>query len=82
MSPNPIATAKKRLTIRHRSRLAASLSLLLAGGSLFGACEMRFRDAFVAASQDFLFTLLDADTIVGLILDDSGAGTDDSSTSP
>lgn len=51
-----------------RRRLATVLCLLLSGGSLFGACEMSFRDAFLANSRNILFSLLDPAAIVDGIL--------------
>ncbi len=68
--------------IRHRSGLAVSLSLLLAGGSLFGACQARFRDAAVSGAKDLLFTLLSPDTIAGLILEGSAGSAAGSTSSP
>lgn len=53
---------------KRRNRLAVGVSLMLAGGSLFGACEMRLHDAFVASSQQVFFSFLDVETIVGGIL--------------
>ena len=67
---------RERLMIRHRSRLTVSLSLLLAGGSLFGACQARFR------AKDLLFTLLSPDTIAGLILEGSAGSAAGSTSSP
>ena len=50
------------------NRLAVGVLLMLSGGSLFGACEMRLHDAFVASSQQVFFSFLDVETIVGGIL--------------
>ena len=44
-----------------------TLTAALAGGSLFGACEVRFRDAIVSGSKDYLRTLLDPTSILQLL---------------
>jgi hypothetical protein len=44
-----------------------TLTAALAGGSLFGACEVRFRDAIVSGSKDYLRTLLDPSSILQLL---------------
>jgi hypothetical protein len=44
-----------------------TLTAALAGGSLFGACEVRFRDAIVSGSKDYLRTLLDPASILQLL---------------
>ncbi len=59
----------REVSARTHSRLGAALYIVLAGGSLFGACEARFRDAVVFGSQDYLLSLLDPAVIVGNILD-------------
>lgn len=38
-----------------RSRLAATLAAALAGGSLLGTCQARFRDAAISGSKCYFF---------------------------
>ena len=54
-----------------RSRLAMSLAAALAGGSVFGACEARLKDAVVNGSKDYLAALLDPTLVLELLLDGS-----------
>jgi len=44
-----------------------ALTAALAGGSLFGACEVRFRDAIVSGSKDYVRVLLDPANILQLL---------------
>lgn len=44
--------------LRRRAGRWTLLAALLAGGTLFGTCEMRVRDAFVEGSKSTLFQLL------------------------
>lgn len=53
---------------RPGSRLISGLVLLLAGGSVFGTCQARFRDAVVSGSKDYFFTFFDPATVVDGIL--------------
>lgn len=48
------------------------LTAALAGGSLFGACEVRFRDAIVSGSKDYLRSLLDPTNILQSFSPDAG----------
>lgn len=43
---------------RRLGRWAVLLTTLLGGGTLFGTCEMRLRDALVDGSKTFLLTSL------------------------
>jgi hypothetical protein len=42
------------------------LIALLAGGSLFSACETRFRDAIISGTKGYLSGLFDAPAILGI----------------
>ena len=44
--------------LRRRAGSWTLLAALLAGGTLFGTCEMRVRDAFVEGSKSTLYQLL------------------------
>lgn len=44
--------------LRPRAGSWTLLAALLAGGTLFGTCEMRVRDAFVEGSKATLYQLL------------------------
>ncbi len=48
-----------------------SLAAVLAGGSLFGACEARLKDAVVNGSKDYLAALLDPTLVLELLFDGS-----------
>jgi hypothetical protein len=54
------------------------LTAALAGGSLFGACEVQIRNAIVNGSKDFLQSLLDPTNILQSI----SPGSSNSSTTP
>ena len=41
-----------------------TLAAVLAGGSLFGGCEVQLKDAMVSASKDFLRSLLDPTNVL------------------
>ena len=49
---------------RRLRKLRWTLTAALAGGSLFGACEVRLRDAIVGGSKDFLRSLLDPTNVL------------------
>lgn len=52
------------IDLRRKLRMARwMLTAALGGGSLFGACEVRLRDAIVGGSKDYLRTLLDPTNI-------------------
>ncbi len=54
---------------RHMIRMIRCTFLAaLAGGSLFGACEVRLRDAIVGGSKEYLSTLLGSDSIFELFI--------------
>ena len=57
-------TNYRRLFLR---KVRWTLTAALAGGSLFGACEVRFRDAIVSGFKDYLRTLLDPSSILQLL---------------
>lgn len=40
-----------------QKKLAMTITAILAGGSVFGACETRLRTALVDGSKDFIFSL-------------------------
>jgi hypothetical protein len=44
-------------TFRWRARVWTLLAAVLAGGTLFGTCELRVRDALVNGSKSFLLGL-------------------------
>jgi len=44
-------------TLRWRAKAWTLLAAMLAGGTLFGTCEMRVRDALVDGSKSFLLSL-------------------------
>ncbi len=48
-----------------------SLAAALAGGSVFGACEARLKDAVVNGSKDYLAALLDPTLVLELLLEGS-----------
>jgi hypothetical protein len=50
----------------------------LAGGSLFGACETRLKEALVGGAKDYLFALLDPNTIVDMLYPETDDTTGDS----
>ena len=52
-------------------KLRWTFTAALAGGSLFGACEVRLRDAIVGGSKDFLRSLLDPTNILESLSQDS-----------
>jgi len=56
---------------RRLSRARWILTAALAGGSLFGACEVRLRDAIVGGSKDFLRSLFDPTNILESLSQDS-----------
>ena len=58
-----------------RSGLTFAALAALAGGTLFGACEMRIRDAVVGGTKNFLFTDL-LPGALGELLPDLGATSD------
>ena len=49
-----------------RSRIAMLLATTLAGGTLFGTCELRVRDAFVNGAQIFVSQALDPTNFLDL----------------
>jgi hypothetical protein len=58
-----------RLTRARRTKIARTLAAALAGGTLLGTCQTRFRDSVVGASRDYLLsTLLNPVTVVEAIL--------------
>ena len=50
-----------------------TLAAALAGGSLFGACEVRLKNAFVGGSKDYLASLLSPDAVLQLLFPESDA---------
>lgn len=48
------------------SRIALALVTTLAGGTLFGTCEMRVRDALVNGAQIFVSQALDPTSFLDL----------------
>jgi len=50
-----------------------TLTAALAGGSLFGACEVRLKDAIVGGSKDFLSALISPDNVLQLLFPESDA---------
>lgn len=49
-------------------RTVLALVAAMAGGSVCGTCEMRFKDALVSGTTDYLAALLDPTVIVDLVL--------------
>jgi hypothetical protein len=65
-----------RLTRATQVRIAKTLAAALAGGTLMGTCQTRFKESVVQGTRDYLlYTLLDPTTLVGLLIDDT-TGTD------
>ena len=59
---------------RRRLRMARwTLTAALAGGSLFGACEVRLRDAIVGGTRDYLSTLLSPNNVLQVLFPESDA---------
>ena len=46
-----------------------TVAAALAGGSVFGACETRFRTALVDGTKNYFFTLLDPELFLEFIND-------------
>jgi hypothetical protein len=57
-------------------KLRWTLTAALAGGSLFGACEVRLRDAIVGGSKDYLSSLLSPDSVLQLLFPESDNASD------
>jgi len=57
-----------------------TLTAALAGGSLFGACEVRLKDAFVGGSKDYVSSLLSNEDVLSaffpFLFTDAADGTD------
>ena len=56
---------------RRLRKVRWTLAAALAGGSLFGACEVRLRDAIVGGSKDYLSSLLSPDNVLQLLFPES-----------
>ncbi len=56
-----------------RSKLAMVLAAALTSGTLFLSCQTRFKDAVVDGATSYLFSILDPETIVGLIVEPDDA---------
>lgn len=52
---------------------------VLAGGSLFGTCEVRLHDAIVGGSKDFLNSLLSPNSVLPLLFPQPGAASNTTS---
>ena len=57
-------------------RLTLALAAAMAGGSLCGTCEMRFKDALIGGATGYLSTLLDPTAIVDLVLGGEAGSTE------
>ena len=57
-------------------RLTLALAAAMAGGSLCGTCEMRFKDAFIGGATGYLSTLLDPAAVVDLVLGSEAGSTE------
>lgn len=67
-----------RLTRATQSKIAKTLAAVLAGGTILGTCQTRFKESVVSGSRDYLlYTLLDPANIVQLIME-----VDDTEESP
>ena len=55
---------QRRILGKMRNTLIAAL----AGGSLFGACELRIHDAIIGGSKTFLYSLLNPDSLLQVLL--------------
>ncbi len=44
-----------------------TLTAALAGGSLFGACEVRLKDAIVGGSKDYVSSLLSNENVLPIL---------------
>ena len=61
-----------------RKRMAAFVAATLAGGTLFGTCEMRVHDALIDGSKNFIYQLLSPSNLTDLL---DNSSTDDSTDS-
>lgn len=56
--------------IRHQrrilSRVRYTLIATMAGGSLFGACEIRLHDAVISGSKDYVSSILSQEGVLQL----------------
>jgi hypothetical protein len=60
-----------------RTKLARAFMAALAGGTLCGDCQTRFKDAFVQGTRDFVLqTLLDPANFVDLVLSEDEASSE------
>lgn len=63
-----------RSLLLHKSRLI--LAAALAGGSLFGACEIRLHDAIVGGTKEYLGSLFSPGNIPQFLFPESGNASD------
>lgn len=47
-----------------QKKLAITITAILAGGSVFGACETRLRTALVDGSKNYIFSLFNAESFL------------------
>lgn len=60
------------IDLRRKLRMARwTLTAALAGGSLFGACEVRLKDAIVGGSKDYLSSLLSPENVLQVLFPES-----------
>ncbi len=55
-----------------RSGRLLILALMLGGGTLFGTCQMRLRDAIVDSSKQVFISLFDPSQLAALFDDNAG----------
>lgn len=54
---------------QRRRRIAALLAATLSGGVTFESCETRFKEAAVAGTTEYLYSIFNPTTIVELLFD-------------
>ena len=63
-----------KLTRASKSKIARTLAIALAGGSMFSACDTRFKQGVVSGTESFLYnTLLNPSVIVNLLVPSEAA---------
>lgn len=67
-----------KLTRATQTKIAKTVAVALAGGTVLGTCQTRLKESFVRGSTDYLlYTLLSPETIAGWVLGtDDGTGDD------
>ncbi|MBU0718995.1 MAG: hypothetical protein KJ749_12155 [Planctomycetes bacterium] len=58
---------------RKRFKVSGALAVALAGGTLFGGCEVRLKDAIVSGTKDYILTGL----LPSLVSNDRDSGGSD-----